>query len=399
MESAFRYALRTLYQANEAICAADPKAGRRRQYTILHVPELLVDPAFRRSVIALTNDPDIPRWWTKYFDTMDRHLQAEVINPVQTKIHKFAGSMVARGIVGQACSTIDPKSWIASGAVVIVNTAAGTLGEDTAGLLGSVLVNLVSIALAEQAGLDRQKRRRLTLLVDEMHIMPGISYESIVSELAKYGANLILATQSLARLDVVDRDQERALRATLFSNIDGLFVFNVSAEDAAYLILELGPQIDVEDLVSLPEHHCYVRISVNGDRVPTFSVQLDPPPPSDPALRQRLADESAARYGRDVAIVKAEFLASFERIDALHQVPDEGGIAKDSPAQAEGRSSGTKPRNQHRKGRRKADPHQATVPDKQPPEKDPGPGGQTPLPASPDEKPSESDTNDKEEQP
>src|SRR5438128_9206632 len=74
--------------------------------------------------------------------------------------------------------------------------------------------------------------------------MPGADYEAILSELAKYGANLILATQSLTRLETLDRDQGRSLRATVFANLDGLFAFHTSAEDARYLVRELGGEVD-----------------------------------------------------------------------------------------------------------------------------------------------------------
>jgi len=55
-------------------------------------------------------------------------------------------------------------------------------------------------------------------------------------ELAKYGANVLLATQTLSRLDrLTDAQRTRNLRASVFSNLDGLFAFHTSAEDAAYL--------------------------------------------------------------------------------------------------------------------------------------------------------------------
>ena len=130
----------------------------------------------------------------------------------------------------------------------------------------------------------------MTLIVDEFHTMPGADYEAILSELAKYGASLILATQSLARLEALDRDQGRSLRATVFANLDGLFAFHTSAEDARYLVRELGGEIDEHDLIELGEHQCYARLSAGGERLPTFSVALDPPPTSDPDVRDALAE-------------------------------------------------------------------------------------------------------------
>ncbi|MBV9174456.1 MAG: hypothetical protein JOZ81_30720, partial [Chloroflexi bacterium] len=94
-------------------------------------------------------------------------------------------------------------------------------------------------------------------------------------------------------------------RATVFANLDGLFAFNCSAEDAAYLVPELGGSLDEQDLVELGEHECYVRLTSGGQRLPTFSVKLDPPLQSDPELRDRLVAASAERYGRSVDLQSA----------------------------------------------------------------------------------------------
>lgn len=318
MEDAFRFALLSLYEANQAICAANP-AGRSHQHTILQVPSILADPAFRRSVLDLVQDPVITGWWSGYFDRLDRKLQIEIINPVQTKVQRFAGSLAARAIVSQPKSTIDPAAWLRSGAIVIVNTAKGTVGEDTAALVGGSLINLAGLVVGEQAKLDATQRRPVTLLVDEFHTMPGADYESILSELAKYGANLVLATQSLARLAALDREQQRALRATVFANLDGLFAFHTSAEDAEYLVRELGGGIDEQDLLELGEHRCYARISAAGARLPSFSIHLDPPPPSDPATSHQLARASAATYGRPRAEVEGDLHSTLARFSVDRQ--------------------------------------------------------------------------------
>lgn len=317
MEDAFRFALLTLFEANQSMCR-EPN-GRARQHTILEVPALLSDPAFRQSVLPRVVDPLVKAWWKGYFDGLDRRLQVEIINPVQTKTQKFAGSYAARSVVGQPRSTIDPLSWPRSGAIVIVNTAKGTVGEDTSALLGATLLNLVALGVAERAALPRSERRPVTFIVDEFHSMPGADYESILAELAKYGASLILATQSLAAVETVDRDQGRSLRAKVFSNLDGLFAFHTSAEDARYLVPELGEHVDVHDLVALGEHQCYARISAGGDRLPAFSVHLDPPPPSNSELADRLALESATRYGRDGRLVERDLRSALARIEATHR--------------------------------------------------------------------------------
>ena len=65
----------------------------------------------------------------------------------------------------------------------------------------------------------------------------------------------------------------------MFSNLDGLFAFHTSAEDAAYLAEELGGGLDAQDLLELGHYQCYARLTDvrTGERLPAFSVGLDPP--------------------------------------------------------------------------------------------------------------------------
>jgi Helicase HerA, central domain/Type IV secretion-system coupling protein DNA-binding domain len=333
MEDVFRFALLSLFDANTARCGIDRERGRLTQYTLLDLTTLLREDAFRRSVLSQVSDPLVHRWWATYFNPLDRRFQMEIVNPVLTKLHRFEGSTAARLIVSQSASTIDPLAWLRQRAVVVVNTARGTLGENASALLGSTLLNLVSLSVAGQARLTPAERTRITMLVDEFHTLPGVDYEGILAELSKYGANLVLATQSLARLEHLGGERQLDLRAVVFANLDGLFAFNCSAEDAKYLVPELGGAVEVQDLVELGEHQCYVRLSSAGERLPTFSVRLDPPVVIDSDLGAQLAAASAARYGRPVAEVEA----------ALHQRLAQASavcIPESSPANAA--------RNEHR---------------------------------------------------
>ena len=280
-------------------------------------------------------------------------------------MHRFSGSRSARSIVGQPRSTIDPSGWLNSGAIVVVNTAKGTVGEDTAALIGGTLINLVGLLVGEQVRLPESRRRPVTLFVDEFHTMAGADYEATLSELAKYGASLVLATQSLARLEALDRDQGRSLRATVFANLDGLFAFHTSAEDARYLVRELGGEIDEHDLIELGEHQCYARLSAGGERLPTFSVALDRPPKSDPEVRDALAELSVARYGREARAVENDLRSALARIEASRVKAEKqeltgrkGGIddRRRSPTEAGSSTESQQQRNQHRddKHRRRA---------------------------------------------
>ena len=318
MEDAFRFALMALFEANQSVCWADPRLGRGSQHTILEVPALLALRGFRRRVLKQVSDPSIKQWFDDYFDALDTRLRQEVINPVQTKVHRYLGSLVARQIVGQPRSTIDCRQLVAERKIVLINLNAFDVGEDVAALIGGTLLNLAARAVSAQSALPPERREPVTLMVDEFHTIPGADYEQICGELAKYGANLVLATQTLSRLDTLTTAQQvRDLRAAVFSNLDGLFAFHTSAEDARYLAPELGGGLDEQDLLELAHFQCYARVSDmrTGERLPAFSIHLDPPPPSDGALAAELGRASAEHYGRDSLDVELDRQAALARID------------------------------------------------------------------------------------
>jgi hypothetical protein len=317
MEDAFRFATLALFEANEGLCAEDRRHGRGAQHTIMDVPAVLERPGFRRQVLKKTSDPVIRQWFDGYFEPLERRYQLEIINPVQTKVHKYLGSRVARQIVGQPRSTIDFRQLVATGKIVIVNLNAFDVGEDLSALIGGTLLNLAARAISAQALVPPAARKPVTLVVDEFHTLPGADYEQVLGELAKYGANLMLASQTLSRLDrLTDAQRTRNLRASVFSNLDGLFAFHTSAEDAAYLADELGGDLDTQDLLELGHYHCYARLTDvrTGERLPAFSVQLEPPPEGNEHLATRLARLSAEQYGRDALDVELDLQSALERI-------------------------------------------------------------------------------------
>src|SRR5258708_21997458 len=104
---------------------------------------------------------------------MDAHQQREITSSVITKISKFASSRVARRILGQPRSTIDLRAVIRAGQLLLVSTASGVVGADLSELVGIVLLGLFEVALAEQAQLPPQERRRYLGLIDEFQVSRG----------------------------------------------------------------------------------------------------------------------------------------------------------------------------------------------------------------------------------
>jgi len=236
---------------------------------------LLRRPSFRHAVFEQVRDGLLLDWWQHYYEPLDAHQQREITEEVITKLSKFASSRVARRILGQPRSTLDLREVIRSGKLLLVSTASGVVGADLSELIGIGLLGLFQAALAEQAAVPREQRRRYLVLIDEFQVYRDANYQGMLAELRKYGGSFALATQSLAYLDRLDR----TLRATVLANIDHLFAFHMAGEDAR-LLHELDG-IAEDDITNLDDFQCYVKLSLGGHRLPVFSLQIDAPPRPD----------------------------------------------------------------------------------------------------------------------
>ncbi len=286
MQSILEQTVKTLHEANE-----HPETDENEQHTILDGLRLLSNDPYRNAVLKKVSDPYLLEWWARDFGSWHRQYRAEALAPVQTRLSYYASSKRARAILGQRRSTIDIRETILEGGVLLVSTSQGTVGRDVAALVGASLLNLVDAVIREQGSVALRERRGALVVVDEMQTMPGVDYESMLSELGKFGASFILATQSLAKLD----DLSRTMRDTLLANVGCLAVFQVAGSDARHLVWELGKdRVTEEDIVSLPVHHCYVRATVGKERMDSFSMEVRKPERGDRDGADRIRKASSA---------------------------------------------------------------------------------------------------------
>ena len=286
MQSILEQTVKTLHEANE-----HPTTDEREQHTILDGLRLLSNDPYRNSVLAKVTDPYLLEWWARDFGSWHRQYRAEALAPVQTRLSYYASSKRARAILGQRRSTIDLRETILDGGVLLVSTSQGTVGRDVAALVGASLLNLVDAVIREQGRLSLRERRGALVIVDEMQSMPGVDYESMLSELGKFGASFVLATQSLAKLE----DLSRTMRDTLLANVGCLAVFQVAGSDARHLVWELGKdRVTEEDVVSLPVHQCYVRATVGTERMDAFSMEVRKPEAGDRERAGRIRRAASA---------------------------------------------------------------------------------------------------------
>ena len=283
MQSILEFTVKSLHEANES-----REAGE--QYTILDGLRILSDDDFKAEVLAKVSDPFLLQWWARDFGKWRRETRADALAPVQTRLSYYASSKRARAILGQSRSTIDMRRVIREGGILLVSTAQGTAGRDVAALVGASLLNLVDAVIREQGSLPFRAAagRSGGGGRDAVDARRGLRVDA-QSELGKFGASFILATQSLAKLD----DLSRTMRDTLLANVGCLAVFQVAGNDARQLVWELGKErVTEDDITSLPVHQCYVRATVGTERMDAFSMKVAKPERGDPERADRIRAEA-----------------------------------------------------------------------------------------------------------
>jgi len=261
--------------------------------TMLGVNRMLSDKAYREKVISKIQDPVVRAFWVDEFSRYNERYASEAIAPIQNKVGQFLSVSLIRNIVGQVTSTINIRSLMDSGKILILNLAKGRIGEDNSRLMGGMFITKLQLAAMERVDVPEEERRDFYLYVDEFQNFATESFANILSEARKYRLDLIIAHQYIEQLD-------EKVCAAVFGNVGSMICFRVGAADAEFLEKEFAPRFTPEDLVNLPKHSMYLKLMVDGIVTEPFSASSLPPlPPTDlTGNRDKIIGVSRERYAR-----------------------------------------------------------------------------------------------------
>ena len=283
LEDLLRKGLSIIYEYN-----SHPDTDPSEMMTIMDILKLLDDgdtvgsgpnartvmSAYQQSVLRRCTDPRLEQWFDSYLN-WPRDTRAEAVGPVHSRIGAYASNERASVVMGMRESTITLDSVLSEGAVLLVATASGVIGQGPAALMGGTSVSLLESAMRDQERLPSRERKKCLLVCDEFQTITGANWEGMFAEIRKYGCSMMLATQSLARLDT----GERRLRSGIMGNVGCIVAHQMSAEDARLVAPEMDEdRVKVRDLVNIHPRGCVVRINSDTTCYPAFSMSTMPPP-------------------------------------------------------------------------------------------------------------------------
>lgn len=271
--------------------------------TLLAVIRLLMDNNFRKFILKQVDDPILYKFWTEEFAQMAQNskLLSESVSPIQNKVGRFISSAVTRNIIGQVKSTIDLREIMDNRKILLVNLAQGKLGEETASLLGGMIITRLQATAMERVDVPEDERQDFFLYVDEFQNFATESFAKILSEARKYKLNLTMTNQYIDQLPLT-------VRQAIFGNVGTLGSFVVSQSDASILEKEFSPVVTSDDLVSLDAYSLYIKLCIDGMTSIPFSAKSLPVRYERFGLRDDIVQRSREKYGTPKAEIEEKIL-------------------------------------------------------------------------------------------
>jgi CxxC-x17-CxxC domain-containing protein len=268
--------------------------------TLLGIMRMLSDKDYRKKVIDQVTDPVIKAFWTEEYAKYSSKFEVEAVAPIQNKVGQFLTNPLIRNIVGQKKSSINIREIIDSQKILIVNVSKGRIGEDTAKLLGAMIITKIQQAAMSRIDVPEDQRKDFFLYIDEFQNFATDSFADILSEARKYRLSLILAHQYINQL-------EEEVRDAVMGNMGTLIAFRVGAEDAEFLEKEFSPEISAEDLVNIPNHKIYLKLMIDGVTSRAFSADTLPPfLPEEDDYEEEILKLSREKYSTKKSLVQSE---------------------------------------------------------------------------------------------
>lgn len=266
--------------------------------SLLAVQRMLNDEAYRERVVAYVSNQAARTFWEQEFPSWTPQFAAQCLSPIQNKLGALLSSDAARLMLGQARGGLRLDQAMDERKIVIARLPKGLLGEDTANLLGSLLVNAVQQAAMRRANVPEDERIDFVCYLDEFTNFTTDSFASILSELRKYHVGFILSGQFLAQ-------QQPAIRAAIVGNIGALVLFQLGHDDAEEFTGVMEPY-GIERLTWLDRGQVAVRISTEGNvSVPFIGVTFPEVGEWFGKQRRAVIEQSRRRYGTPRGVVES----------------------------------------------------------------------------------------------
>lgn len=283
---------------------SDPSTGS----TLLEVPRVFSDPAFRKLKLAKVTDVVVKNFWEKEAEKAGGDASLANMTPyITSKFNTFIANEFVRPIIAQQESSINFREVMDGRKILLVNLAKGKIGEINSNLLGMIVIGKLLMAALSRADTVETERKDFYLYIDEFQNFATDSISVILSEARKYRLALTIAHQFIGQL-------KENIKQAVFGNVGSMLVFRTGIEDAEFLQKQFAPEFEASDISNLDNLNAYAKLLINSQAVKPFNVVVSFPKQGNPEVAAILKELSRLKYGRDQKQVELEIQERFRTL-------------------------------------------------------------------------------------
>ena len=234
-------------------------------------------------------------FWT-WYEQLSEASRAHAIGPLMNKLRAFLLRPFARQAIAAGPSTFTMTQVLDHGGLCLARLPKGTLGEETAQLVGSFIVAATWQAASRRAGIPQHQRADAGLYIDECQNFLTLPYplEDLLAEARAYRLSITMAHQNLAQLPA-------DLAAGISANARSQVIFTASPEDARTLERHTLPNLTAHDLSHLGAYQAAARLVAGSGETPAFTFRTQPLPPAVPGRAAMIRRAARAAYSGSTA--------------------------------------------------------------------------------------------------
>jgi len=274
-----------LYNAVRALLDAE-------HTSILGLPKMLVDDAYRAWVVRQIKDPFVKAFWEVEFENYDQRFRQEAIAPIQNKVGPLATNPALRNILGQVKRKLDIPFIMDHGRIFIANLSKGALGDDPSNLIGSLLVSEFQRAAMRRGSQPEASRQDFTLIIDEFQNFTTKAFSSILSEARKFRLSLVLSHQFTSQL-------EPEISDAVFGNVGTTIAFQLGSTDAETMTKEYGETFAAKQFVDLEKFRILIKPSAVDGYWQPFAGKTEYEFQENTQARNLIINASRQRFGSE----------------------------------------------------------------------------------------------------
>jgi hypothetical protein len=229
--------------------------------TLVHVFRFLVDEPYRKLLMDASENPFVKLFQAQLESIRDVN---SLLAPGVNKLAKLMRPNIISAVGQPEC--LDLLKVMNEGKIIICRFSKGRLGEETAQILYSLIVSMVSIAALKRE--QQSERPPFMIVADEaQNAIHGGRFGTLLAEARKYGISLVTAFQGFYQVPFAD---------DILTNAATQIVFNASGDDAITMSKNWNqPEVEPQNISELSRYEFYCR-TFEGNQ-PVVRKILAPP--------------------------------------------------------------------------------------------------------------------------